>query len=73
MKKEKLVAKDKIATALYDTETNSENKMVLENVDVQNQDAFIMSTGEKKKHQGKMNSKGNKIKNNSPSIDDQKQ
>jgi hypothetical protein len=68
-KKEKAAVKEEIATALYDIEMNDENETILENVDVQNPDAIIMSKGEKKKRLGKIKRKDDKIKSNSSSID----
>jgi hypothetical protein len=66
------VQKEEIPIALYDNETNDQNKMILEDVKVQNQNAIIMPKGEKKKHQEKVKRKDDKIKSDSPLIKDQR-
>jgi hypothetical protein len=50
---------------------HDQNKMVLEDVDVQNQDTTIMSKGEKTKHKRKLKRKDEEIKSDSPYASDE--
>jgi hypothetical protein len=50
---------------------HDQNKMVLEDVDVQNQDTTIMSKGEKTKHKRKLKRKDEEIKSDSPYTSDE--
>ncbi len=62
--------KEETPTALYEKEMNDQDKMILKDIDAQNQDTRVMSKDRKTKHKKKVKKKDNEIKSDSPYTSD---